>query len=148
MILPDRKYQGTIKNTMVPDVEPGKHPHLLVTIETPDGDIDHRLYLSVAARQHTEKVLLELGVEADWLVSPEFWETPGKWMNGRHCSIETEEDEYEGKKRVRVKWLNGPKREVKPMPVERARGLASLFVKPTYNAPTIPATGGDDEPPF
>lgn len=149
MILPNSKYAGTIKNTIIPDVEVGKHPCIQVTVETAEGDIDHRMYLSPGARSHTEKVLGELGVQPDWLASPEFWETPEKWMDGLPCHIETEEDEYNGKKRTRVKWLNGPAREVKKMPAERARGLAGLFARPDYNAPAPPpVAGGTDDVPF
>lgn len=148
MILPNSKYAGTIKNTLIPDVEPGKHPCIQVTVETAEGDIDHRMYLSPGARSHTEKVLLELGLQNAHLSSEEFWETPEKWMDGLACHIETDEDEYNGKKRVRVKWLNGPRREVKKMPAERARGLAGLFARPDYNAPAPPVAGGDDDLPF
>lgn len=148
MIQPNSKYAGTIKDAMVPDVEPGKHPCLKVTIETAEGDIDHRLYLSTAARSFTEKVLLELGLTAAHLVSEDFWVDPGRYMNGLACHIETMEEEYNGHPQTRVKWLNGPHREVKKMPAERARGLASLFARPDYSAPAPPAAGGDDDIPF
>lgn len=152
MLQPNEKYSGRIVNAFVPDVGDGK-PCLQVTIKTDEGEIEHRMYLSPAARQYTERVLLELGLEHGHLVSPDFWETPLLWMEGMPCSIETALHEYtdkEGnpKETVRVKWLNGPHREVKRMPVERVRGLASLFARPDYNAPAAPAAGGTDDVPF
>lgn len=148
MLHPNEKYAGVIKNTLIPDVEVGKAACIQVTIETAEGDIDHRLYLSPDARGRTEKVLLELGLENAHLASEEFWETPEKWMDGLACHIETKEEEYNGSKRVRVKWLNGPRREVKKMAPERARGLAGLFQRANYDAPTPPPAGGTDDVPF
>ncbi len=148
MIRANEKYAGVIKNAMIPDVEPGKHPCIKVTIETADGDIDHRMYLSPAARSFTEKVLLELGLENAHLASEEFWETPEKWMDGLACHIETVEEEYNGHPQVRVKWLNGPRREVKKMAPERARGLAGLFQRANYDAPAPPPVAGNEDVPF
>ena len=156
MLKPNEKYSGRIVDAFVPDVGDGK-PCLQVTIETDQGKTDHRMYLSPAARQYTERVLLELGLEQGHLISPDFWETPLRWMEGMPCSIETEEYEYFDKeenlkKGVRVKWLNGPngpaRREVQRASPAKARGLASLFARPDYNAPAAPAAGGDDDVPF
>lgn len=148
----DRKYTGRIVDALVPDTGTGA-PCLQVTIETDAGRIDHRMYLSPAARPFSEKVLLELGLENAHLASEDFWETPLKWMEGIECSIETEDYRYTDKNgndkhAVRVKWLNGPKREVQRAPVAKARGLASLFARPDYNAPAAPAAGGTDDVPF
>ena len=156
MLQPNEKYSGRIVNAFVPDVGDGK-PCLQVTIKTDEGEIEHRMYLSPAARQYTERVLLELGLEHGHLVSPDFWETPLRWMEGMPCSIETALHEYtdkEGnpKETVRVKWLNGPngpaRREVQRATPAKARGLASLFARPDYNAPAPPAAGGNDDVPF
>jgi hypothetical protein len=151
----DRKYKGKIVEAFVPDVGNGK-PCLHVEIETAVGNITHRMYLSPAARQYTEKVLLELGLENAHLSSEEFWEDPIRWMRDLECNIETELHSYQddnGNDRdvVRVKWLNGPRREILRAPVAKARGLAGLFQRPNYEtsaAPPPPPTGGDDDLPF
>lgn len=148
----DQKYTGRIVDALVPDTGQGS-PCLQVTIETEAGRIDHRMYLSPAARKFTEKVLFELGLENSHLTSEDFWVNPLKYMEGLECSIETEEYCYqnrEGEDRtvVRVKWLNGPRREVKRMAPERARGLAGLFQRANYDAPAPPPVAGNEDVPF
>lgn len=105
----DQRYPVTIASATMTESASKGTPGIELRLESADGGkIWHTLWLTEGTRPHVAKTLAELGVDKAMLASPAFWDDPGEALNGKDASIVTEEDTYNGKTRVRVKWLNGP----------------------------------------
>lgn len=143
---------------------PGVRLALAVVGGPEEGNyIDWNGWLSDSAFDNTVKTLNEtFGFSGNF---GEIAEMPDIFA-GQQCSITTENEEYQGKVRLKVKWLNpvggGPAPTLKP---DEAKGLAarlssratallkSAGAKPATTpkpAATVPAgaAGSDDEIPY
>jgi hypothetical protein len=89
-----------------------------------NGGIDHTIWLTAARIEYSEKDLNNLGIPSDQLRSEDFWEKITEWVDGKECEIVVGEEEYKGKKRLRVKFINAIAKAATPGASKR---LASLF---------------------
>lgn len=104
-------------------------PFLKLSFSTDQGPIDGWLYLSEKALPNTVRTLrdaFEFGGDFEKIEA----------INGKPCSITVEAEEYEGKERLKVKWINSP-RSSKPID-NQASFLKALSAK----AARIPAKTG------
>lgn len=79
-------------------------PFLRLDINTNDGEsISGWLYLSEKALPNSVRTLRDaFGFDGNF-------ETVIEQVAGKPCSITCESEEYEGKERIRVKWINAPR---------------------------------------
>jgi hypothetical protein len=84
-------------------------PFLRLDLNTTEGEsISGWLYLSEKALPNSVRTLTDaFGFNNDF-------ETVIDQVTGKECSITCEAEEYQGKERMRVKWINAP-RQTKPI---------------------------------
>lgn len=115
-------------------------PHLELSLETEDGGrISAWLYLSPKAFENTTRRLRDaFGFNGDY-------ETAVQQIRGKPCSITVEEEETpEGKRRMRVAWVNPP-RVVKPV---EDGFLTELTAKARQLGLAAPNANADENCPF
>ena len=115
-------------------------PHLELSLETDEGDrISAWLYLSPKAFENTTRRLRDaFGFNGDY-------ETAVQQIRGKPCSITVEEEENpDGKRRLRVAWVNPP-RVVKPV---EDGFLAQLTAKARQLGLAATSATSDDNCPF
>jgi hypothetical protein len=134
--------------------EAGEHntPYIRIPlIVTEDGDgegdrLTHQAWISDKSLDRTVKNLAEVfGWDGDIEALAKLTNT-GPFV-GQECSIVTEEEEYNGKKRVVIKWLNTAGGGGKTMESAKAASLARRLAE---RAKKAAATAGDersDRPP-
>ena len=129
------RYKATVIEAGTGTAQTGT-PYVFLLLRTDEGETcDAFLYLSDKAFERTIKTLHQsLGFDGQF-------ETVGKQLPGRRCSI-TAEDEIDdnGQTRVRVRWIN-PEREPADASFlarlsERAAKLLGLPALPTPAQPT------------
>ena len=84
-------------------------PFLRLDFNTAEGSIAGWLYLSDKALPGTVRTLRQaFDFNGDF-------ETAKEQVTGKECSIVVENESYEGKDRLKVKWVNSAKSPVKPI---------------------------------
>lgn len=91
-----------VSATFITSSPPKNTPGITVTLKLIDSDdlIDCTMWLSEAAKKRTAESLAVLGFDGDNLES----------ITKNEAIAVCEEEEYEGKKYMRVKWINDPAR--------------------------------------
>lgn len=94
------RYTATVESAELGQSEKGT-PFLALICKTEQGEeLTAYLYLSDAAVERTVKTLREVfGFDNNF-------ETVVAQVTGKECSIVVEAEEYEGKTRMKVKWVN------------------------------------------
>lgn len=106
-------------------------------------------WLSDGAFDNTIKRLAEVfGFDGDLIALNQGQQT----LEGRGCHITTEFEEYKGKQKCKVKWLNSTESRVKPLDAEtikgmtvRAKDIAGAVAPPPTTASTAGPTEPDDD---
>lgn len=122
----DKEYDVTIDDVSLIESSKGTRG-LEFRLEHPEhGVIIHCLWLTDKTKKRAGETLNELGVSVADLRSPEFWNDPASKLRDVQARITTEEQEYKGEKKVRVKWFNGGSGTKKASPAA-ASTVATLF---------------------
>lgn len=112
-----------------------------------DGGIDHTMWITqnTDSLNIAEKTLAALGVPASYLADPGWWAAvrANKPMVGVECEIVTREEEYEGKKHVRVAFINAKRKDA---PEGTENYYAKLFSRGGGNSGAM-RTNGQSAPP-
>ena len=124
------RYTATVETAELGQSEAKGTPYLSLLCKTAEGDeLTAYLYLSDAAFERTTKTLREVfGFDNNF-------ETVVAQVTGKECSIVVEAEEYEGKTRMRVKWINAVGGS-SGKPLENA---GSLLAQLSAKAKRIPA---------
>lgn len=124
------RYTATIESAELGQSEAKGTPYLSLLCKTAEGEeLTAYLYLSDAAFERTTKTLREVfGFDNNF-------ETVVAQVTGKECSIVVEAEEYEGKTRMRVKWINAVGGS-SGKPLENA---GSLLAQLSAKAKRIPA---------
>jgi hypothetical protein len=154
------RHEVTVKTSIFGESNKGT-PFLELSFEDAAGDtINGWLYLSEGALKNTVKTLREtFNFDGNF-------ETLTAQVDGKKCAITVEEEEFEQKMRLKVKWIN-PLRSVTPikdgnnflksltaaaarLPVEARAAAKSTVTKappaPRATTPTKPAPAVSDFP--
>lgn len=101
------KYHGSVR--------PGSELHesqsgtlgFQVMLECEDGDTSYTIWLTGKNKERARKTFTEaLGVDPDKLADPNYIEMQlGLDIAGREVTFVTDEEEYNGKRRIKVAWL-------------------------------------------
>lgn len=111
-----------VVNATMPDVDEGKTPSVCLTFRNEAGEhIDAYLYLSEKALARTEKSLRACG----W-VGDDVSELMRDGVDLKQVEVVVEEEEYNGKVRAKVKWINAIR---KAMEADKAKELAMSLRK-------------------
>ena len=123
------RYTATVESAELGQSEKGT-PFLALLCKTEQGEeLTAYLYLSDAAFERTTKTLREVfGVDNNF-------ETVVAQVTGKECSIVVEAEEYEGKTRMKVKWVNS----VSGSSAKPLDNAASLLAQLSAKAKRIPA---------
>jgi hypothetical protein len=136
MIETPGRYAATVTGAQFGQSPKNGTPYLELNLETDAGErISAWLYLSPKAFENTTRRLREaFGFNGDY-------ETAVQQVRGKPCSITVEEEETEdGKRRLRVAWVNPP-RVVKPV---EDGFLAQLTAKARKLGLAAPSVSADD----
>lgn len=124
------RYTATIESAELGQSEAKGTPFLSLLCKTAEGEeLTAYLYLSDAAFERTTKTLREV------FAFDNNFETVVAQVTGKECSIVVEAEEYEGKTRMRVKWINAVGGS-SGKPLENA---GSLLAQLSAKAKRIPA---------
>ena len=124
------RYTATIESAELGQSEAKGTPYLSLLCKTAEGEeLTAYLYLSDAAFERTTKTLREV------FAFDNNFETVVAQVTGKECSIVVEAEEYEGKTRMRVKWINAVGGS-SGKPLENA---GSLLAQLSAKAKRIPA---------
>lgn len=100
---------GTHNDVRISDIGFGESStgssHIWVVFEKDDASIIGFFYLTDKAIVHTQKALLRLGARGDWDEIVAGIES-GELLVGTDVQVIVEMDEFEGKTRPKVKWVN------------------------------------------
>ena len=141
MIETPGRYAATVIDAHFGQSHKNGTPHLELSLETEQGErISAWLYLSPKAFENTTRRLREaFGFNGDY-------ETAVRQVRGKPCSITVEEEETEdGKRRLRVAWVNAP-RVVKPVEDSFLAQLTAKARKLGLAAPSITSDDSDNCP--
>lgn len=122
----DKEYDVVIDDASLIESSKGTRGLEFRLVHPEHGTIFHCMWLTDKSKKRAGETLIELGVGMDDLRSADFWRAPVDKLHGVAARITTEEDEYEGRRRVRVKWFNGTSRTKKALPAA-AGAVATLF---------------------
>ncbi len=122
-------FEVTVMSAQFGESETGT-PFVELSFENAEGErINGWVYLSEKAFERAVKTLRDaFGFDGNF-------ETLPAQVTGKRCSITTEFDEYDGKERLKVKWINALRRPVKPI-----AGGVDFLKRLTAQAARIPAT--------
>lgn len=87
-----------------------KHtPGIELTLENDEaGSIVHTLWLTPKTVESVRKSLENMGVKEEQYSRASFLDNANDYLRGAECSIRTFSEEYNGKSRVKVQWINKP----------------------------------------
>lgn len=147
----NQQYQVSVSGAGLTFSSQGR-PGLELYFTHPDhGEIKEVLWISEKTQERLEKTLREVfGITPERYENPLFYEEAGSYLSGKPCYITTALDEYQGKTRVRVQWIN---REAKK-PAEAidkaklARKAAEIMRRGRSTAPAASAPFDDGDVPF
>ncbi len=123
------RYTATVESAELGQSEKGT-PFLALICKTDQGEeLTAYFYLSDAAFEQTTKTLREV------FAFDNNFESVVQQVTGKPCSIVVEAEEYEGKTRMKVKWVNSV-RGSSAKPLDNA---ASLLAQLSAKAKRIPA---------
>lgn len=112
-----------------------------VLLSCEDGATEYTIWLTEKNKKRAAEAFTILGIDPARLAKPEDFTRIGEEIEGHEVSFETEEETYNGKTRMKVKWLSAKKDSGVGSIEQRA---ASLF---GYSGPmTAPADDTDDVP--
>lgn len=114
-----------------------------VFINTEDGAADYTIWLTEKNAERAKKDFATLGVDPAKLKAPSEFAAIGDTIEGREISFETGEDEYQGKTRIKVKWIS-PKKDPGVGSLEQR--AAHLFGGVSPKQPAL--VPEDDDVPF
>jgi hypothetical protein len=135
---PDMKYNGT--------VGPGSHLYesqtgslgYQVILDCPDGSTTFTIWLTQKTRERAKKYFELLGVDPELLKDPGHLEYQlGMDIEGREVSFGTKDEEYNGKRSLKVVWIG------KKSAPNLSRSAARFFGATTTGGETA-----DEEIPF
>ena len=135
------RYAATVVDAHFGQSNKNGTPHLELNLATEDGEhISAWLYLSPKAFENTTRRLREtFGFNGDY-------ETAVQQVRGKPCSITVEEEETEdGKRRLRVAWVNPP-RTVKPVEDGFLAQLTAKAREMGLAAPSVASADSEDCP--
>lgn len=151
MIEAGQKYDAVVVGAKATESKSGK-PAIWVNFQVLDGsgnaigNLPKMIWLTPGNRERARKDLKELGASELHVTTKagfhEFLSSPATFLSGAECSVVTEETEYEGTKRVEVKWINP---RLKPASASALLQAESLFAdapsQDDWDAP--PPSDGD-----
>lgn len=134
MIEPDQKYIVRISSAITTKSDAKGTLGLNLNFVCEEGSIAHTIWCSPASRDNAKKSIMAMGVLAENLSKLEFWQNPMKFLKESTCQIVTQSEEYEGKLRTRVKYVNPPS-FAKAAPPEAHDALAEMFAEDADDVP-------------
>jgi hypothetical protein len=122
---PNRDYDVEVTDAAMVTSNQKGTPGIEIHFANEDGDtISHTLWITPKTKDNVAKALERLGMGKATYTKPGFYAQVGTFLSGRKCSISTTEEEYQGKRRVKVQWVNAFK---KPIPKDLAESIASMM---------------------
>lgn len=123
------RYTATVESAELGQSEAKGTPYLSLLCKTTEGeDLTAYLYLSDAAFERTTKTLREVfGFDNNF-------EKVVEQVTSKECSIVVEAEEFEGKSRMKVKWINTVGGSGKPL-----ENAGSLLAQLSAKAKRIPS---------
>ena len=108
MLKPDTRYTGTIVDGGIYEANSGTLGYQLL-LNCEDGSTDYVIWLTPKNKEKAEKAFVSLGIDPKALRSETGIEGIASQLAGMEVVFGTREEEYQGKKRVKVLWVGKPK---------------------------------------
>lgn len=141
---PNQKYNATVGFASFIESQNTGTPGINITFECEEGSIDHTIWVTPKSREIAIRDLKTLGIKEEDLKSQVFLENIGTALLGAECSITTYEDEYKGKKKLKVQWINEKRAPASVSAVSRAVSLFGGGVPSQVDAKVV----DDSDVPF
>lgn len=101
-----KKYDATVASACLTCSASKGTPGILIVFETDAGEIEDTIWMTHKTADRAKKTLGLLGADPEKLISRTYLENIGVVLTGHECEITTTSEEYNGKTRVRVQWVN------------------------------------------
>lgn len=142
----DAKYNGTVApGSGLYETQTGTLGYQ-VMLDCEDGSTSFVIWLTDKNRERAKKYFSILGIEEDKLKDPSYVEYQLCLdIEGREVSFGTREEEYNGKRSIKVAWIG---KKTNP---NLAKGAASYFGGTVTDGDPVPAAAkpiSDDDIPF
>ena len=143
MLRPDTRYTGTIVDGGIYEANSGTLGYQLL-LDCEDGATDFVIWLTPKSKEKAEKTFVALGIDPKALRSETGIEGIASQLAGMEVVFGTREEEYLGKKRVKVFWVDKPKEGGASAGSPLARA-AAFFAEPGA-AKSAPSDDSDSVP--
>ena len=141
---PDTRYTGTIVDGGIYEANSGTLGYQLL-LSCEDGSTDFVIWLTPKSKEKAEKTFIALGIDPKALRSETGIEGIASQLAGMEVVFGTREEEYQGKRRVKVSWVGKPKEGAASAGSPLARA-AAFFADDS--APKQATLGDDEAVPF
>jgi len=125
----DTRYRGKIVDGGIYEANSGTLGYQLC-LECEDGATDYVIWLTPKNKEKAEKAFVSLGIDPKALRSETGIEGIASQLAGMEVDFGTREEEYQGKKRVKVSWVGKPKGDAGGGGSATARAAAFFADKP------------------
>ncbi len=135
----DTRYAGTIVDGGIYEANSGTLGYQLL-LNCEDGATDFIIWLTPKSKEKAEKTFVSLGIDPKSLRSETGLDGIASQLAGMDVVFGTREEEYQGKKRVKVAWVGKPKEGAASAGSPLARA-AAFFA----DGPPAPTSSPDSE---
>jgi hypothetical protein len=141
-LYPDQKYSGEVTRGKWMESQKGTLGFEIM-LECEDGAISHTIWVTETTKERAEQDFIALGVTPAQLRDESYLrnEMPLAVV-GAPISFGTKEEDYKGKKSIKVSWFGKPRA---PRAATLEGSVAALF---RGEAPPVAAEVADDDIPF
>jgi len=141
----NRDYNVCVRSAYLIESQVKHTPGIELSLEHEDhGTITHTLWLTPKTVEGVRNALAAMGIDEATFSRPSFLENCNNHLAGAQCSINTFEEEYNGKRRVKVQWINPPVTPSAGGPAQLAKRAAALLSgKPAANDHAIELDSSD-----
>lgn len=105
-----QRYKATVHSACLTESVTKGTPGITIIFDTDDGSIEHTIYLTPKTVERASKDLVTLGADKSQLRAWTYLENIGMVIQGHECDITTISETYKGESRVRVQWINEPRK--------------------------------------
>ena len=117
------RYTGEITTAALIESSMKGTPGLELYINGEQGATSYTVWLTPKNRERAERDLGLLGVRPGDLKLPTFWENVGTLLSGKPICFGFAEEDFNGKKRLKISYIAGPKSESAGNLAAKAAGL-------------------------
>lgn len=124
-VQPDTKYDAVIREAYITESMEKQTPGLFMSYDTADGNIEHTWYITPNTVDRLKENLFQcFQITPAELNDNVFLSKIGARIKGDRVKITTKEEEYNGKMKIVVQWMNpAGAKKIEPQALKRVAGI-------------------------